>query len=313
MTFSFGTDPEFMLTHHDELKSAISVLPKKEDAVVKNGHGYYFDNVLAEIAVKPAKNKDEALCNVRSALHGLAQIIQPAKFVIRASGNYHKKELNCPDAKIAGCNPEWNVYSLQQVFPPDDDVDLLDGYYQFKTPFRSAGGHIHIGSDDLQDPTNAFNVIRMMDLFLGIPSIFMDTDETSKDRRRIYGHAGSHRTPDYGLEYRALGNFWLSSPEHVALMYDLTSFVMSFVNQKIHERFWTVNEDLLDEEDPSVAYSCFGYDANMLRKAIDTCNRKEADKFMMFVSNYLPTRLLQAIDRLSGKALPDPYVAWNIE
>lgn len=313
MTFTFGTDPEFMLTHHDELKSAIDILPKKEKAVIKNGHSYYFDNVLAEIAVKPAKNKDEAISNIRSALHGLARIIQPAKFIIQASANYPKKELNSLEAKIAGCNPEWNVYTLEQIFPPDEDVDLLDGYYQFKTPFRSAGGHIHIGCDRLQDPMEAFSVIRMMDLFLGIPSIFMDTDSSSKDRRSIYGHAGSHRTPDYGLEYRALGNFWLSSPEHVALMYDLTSFVLGFVDQKIHERFWTVDEELLDDEDPSLAYSCFGYDVKMLRKAIDTCNKKEADKFMVFVSNYLPTQLLQEIEQLSGKALPDPYVAWDIE
>lgn len=312
-SFSFGTDPEFMLTHNYELKSAISILPKKENAVTRDGHNYYFDNVLAEIAVKLANNKEEALRNVRSALHGLAQVIQPAKFIIKASSNYPKRELNCLDAKIAGCNPEWNVYSLQQVFPPNEDVDLLDGYYQFKTPFRSAGGHIHIGSDRLQDPMEAFSVIRMMDLFLGIPSLFLDTDETSKDRRKIYGHAGSHRIPDYGLEYRALGNFWLSSPEHVALMYDLTEFVLYFVEQKTHERFWTVNEDLLDEEDPSIAYSCSGYDVSMLRKAIDTCNRTEADKFMIFVSNYLPDRLLNEIDRLSGKVLPDPYSAWDIK
>lgn len=311
--FSWGADPEFMLVHNNELKSAISVLPKKENAIVKHGHEYYFDNVLAEIAIKPAKNKDEAISHVHSALYGLAQVIQPAKFVIRASDDYPKKELNCLDAKIAGCNPEWNVYSLEQIFPPDEDVDLLDGYYQFKTPFRSAGGHIHIGSGDLQDHMKTFNVIRMMDLFLGIPSVFMDTDDTSKDRRSIYGHAGSHRMPDYGLEYRALGNFWLSSPEHVSLMYDLTEFVMNFVDQKYHEKFWTVNKELLDEEDPSLAYSCFGYDVNLLRKAIDTSNRREASLFMTFISNYLPIQLLQKIDKLSNKFLPDPYLAWGIQ
>ena len=312
-SFTFGADPEFMLTHHGELKSAIGVLPKKENAIAKNGHSFYFDNVLAEIAVKPAKNKDEALSNMRSALQGLAKAIKPGKFIIRASGNYPKRELNCIESKIVSCNPEWDVYSLEQVFPPDEDVDLLDGCYQFKTPFRSAGGHIHIGSERLQDPLEIFSVIRMMDLFLGVPSIYMDTDETSKDRRKIYGHAGSHRTPEYGLEYRSLGNFWLSSPDHVSLMYDLTEFVLDFVEKKNQEKFWTVNEDLLYDDDPSLAYTCFGYDVDMLCNAINTCNRREADKFMMFVSSYLPARLLTAIDQLSGKTLPDPYVAWNIE
>jgi hypothetical protein len=197
-------------------------------------------------------------------------------------------------------------------FPPDEVVDLLDGYYQFKTPFRSAGGHIHLGSENLQDPMQVFSVIRMMDLFIGIPSIFLDTDDTSKERRRIYGHAGSHRVPDYGLEYRALGNFWLSSPELVGLMYDLSSFVLDFVGNNSHERFWSVDEDLLDEDDPSLAYSCFGYDVNMLKKSINTCNKKSAEKFMIFISNYLPSHLMQEIERLSGKPLQDPYVAWSI-
>jgi len=312
MSFTFGSDPEFMLTHHDELKSAIGILPKKENATVKNGNGYYFDNVLAEIAVKPAKSKDEALANVRDALTGLARLVSPGKFVIRASANYPKKELNCPDAKIAGCNPEWNVYTLQMVFPPDEDVDLQDGFYQFKGPFRSAGGHIHLGSERLLDPTEMFSVVRMMDLFVGIPSIFLDTDETSKERRRIYGHAGSHRSPEYGVEYRALGNFWFSSPELVALMYDLSAFTLKFVEQKLHERFWSVNEDLLDDDDPSIAYKCFGYDLKLLLKAINNCDRKQAEKFMMFVSNYLPTKLVAEIDRLSGRPLPDPYEAWNL-
>lgn len=313
MSHTFGLDPEFMLTHHDGLKSAIGVLPKKDHAVLKNGHGYYFDNVLAEIAVKPAKSKDEALGNIREALTGLSRIIKPAKFVIRASANYPKKELNCPDARIAGCNPEWDVYTLQCVFPPDEDVDLLDGYYQFKGPFRSAGGHIHLGAESLHDPAEVFNVVRMMDLFLGVPSIFLDTDETSKDRRRIYGHAGSHRIPDYGLEYRALGNFWLSSPELVALMYDLSAFVLDFVGNKGHERFWSVNEDLLDEDDPSVAYSCFGYDLKSLLKCINNCDRKQADKFMIFVNNFLPTRLLKEVQRLQGQPLKDPYEAWDLD
>lgn len=310
--FSWGTDPELMIAHHGELKSAIGILPKKENAIIKNEHEYYFDNVLAEIAVKPAKNKNEALSNVRSALHGLAKLVCPAKFTIRASDNYPEKELNSFDAKIAGCNPEWDVYSLQQIFPSDENIELLDGYYQFKTSFRSAGGHIHVGSDRLQDPIEVFNVIRMMDLFMGIPSIFIDSDKTSKERRNIYGQAGSHRITDYGLEYRVLGNFWLSSPEHVSLIYDLTSFVLNFVKQKNHEQFWITNEDLLDEEDPSLAHSCFGYDSKMLIKTINDCNKLNAHKFMSFISDYLPIELLEKIKQLSNKELPDPYVAWGI-
>jgi hypothetical protein len=312
MNFSFGSDPEFMLTSQNELKSAIGILPKKERAIVKQNNHYYFDNVLAEIAIKPANTKDESIENIRKSLQGLSDAIGKNKFTIKASANYPKKELNCMDAKVAGCSPEWNVYTLECDYPPDEDVELLDGYFQFKTPFRSAGGHIHIGSNMLQDPSNAFSVVRMMDLFLGIPSIFIDTDPTSKARRRIYGHAGSHRTPEYGIEYRTLGNFWFSSPKIASLIYDLTKFSLNFVETKQHERFWSVDEDLL-EEDPSEAYHCFGYDVNSLRRAIDTCDKKLAQKFMIFISNYLPENLFQEIEKLSGVNLPDPYIEWKIK
>jgi hypothetical protein len=301
-----------MIANNGELKSAIGILPRKEKAIVQNGNEFYFDNMLGEIAVKPARTQTEALSHIRQSLNDFAKIIKPNKFLIKASENYPKKEINCIDAKIAGCNPEWNVYTLECIFPPDEDVDLLDGYYQFKTHFRSAGGHIHVGSEMLHDNMEALNTIRMMDLFLGIPSIFLDTDETSGNRRRMYGHAGSHRITDYGIEYRALGNFWLSSPDLVALMYNLTNFTLDFVAKKQYEKFWTVDEELLDEEDPSVAYKCFGYDVSLMRQAIDTCNKNMASKFMIFINNYLPDELIREIDRLNGKPLQNPYTAWDI-
>ena len=311
MNFTFGCDPEFMLVYRDELKSATEILPHKQKAIVQNSHEYYFDNVLAEIAIFPANSKESVIQNIGQALKNLSVIINPVKFVIRASANYPQKTLKSIDAKIAGCKPEWDVYSLQQILPPNKDIDLKDGYYQFKTSFRSAGGHIHIGSDNLSYPDDIFNVIRMMDLFIGIPSIFLDTDETSKNRRRIYGLAGSHRTPKYGLEYRPLGNFWFSSPDFVSLIYDLTSFVIYFVKNNFHEKFWSIDESLL-EEDPTLAYQCFGYDAKLLQKCINTCNKKQAEKFMMIVENYLPSKIFKEIERLKEKPLQNPYEAWNL-
>lgn len=312
MNFTFGSDPEFMLTHMGELKSAIGILPKKENPLIQKGHRFYFDNVLAEIAIKPASNKKEAIENTKESLQILSSMILPCKISMTASANYSKKDINCPDARISGCDPEWDVYTLQCLFPPDSEVDMIDGYYQFKTPFRSAGGHIHLGSESLQDPMNLFSTIRMMDLFIGMPSLFLDHDKTSKDRRKIYGHAGSHRVPDHGLEYRALGNFWFSSPDLFSLIYDLSEFVMNFVSEKTHERLWSVDEDLL-EDDPVEAYKCFGYDVNLLQKAINTCDDKLATKFMMVVSNYLPNGLMKEIDRLSHMPIQNPYKTWELE
>lgn len=306
MSLSFGSDPEFMLIDNNHnLKSAINILPKKSNAKIYNGSSIYYDNVLAEIAVKPSLTKDEFLKNLRNSLINLANLVYPLKFDIRSADSYPNKELLHQDARVAGCNPEWNVYTLQCVMPPEEVI--------MKTNFRTAGGHIHIGSHNLQDSNSIFSFIRMMDLFVAIPSLFIDKDLTSKERRKIYGHAGSHRITDYGLEYRVLGNFWLSSPEHAALIYDLTMFVYSFVNLKEHEKFWSIDESLLDSDDPTKAYDCFGYDCDLLEKTINSCDLLQAKKFMTFISYYLPDEILKSIqEKIDFKKPLDPYSSWGL-
>ena len=312
--FSFGNDPEYCLVQENQLKSAIGILSSKEHPKKIKGHRFYYDNVLAEIATKPGKNINDVLFNTQESLKILAELIHPLKFEIKAAMEYPAKELKCDQAKIAGCNPEWSVYTLDVIDPPEFLVDFKDGYLYFRGPLRTAGGHIHLGSELLSDSLPIFNVIRMMDLFIGIPSIFMDTDPTSKKRRTVYGLAGSHRIPEEGLrvEYRALGNFWLSSPEHVELIYDLSEFVLDFVGNEDHEKFWAIKEELLDDDDPSLAHICTGYDVAALQASINTCDKKQAAKFMMIVNNYLPSNLLTRITNLSGKDLPNPYDTWSL-
>lgn len=306
MSLSFGSDPEFMLVDGKKnLKSAINLLPRKANAKPYKGNSIYYDNVLAEIAVKPALTKEEFIKNVKASLTRLAELVHPLKFDICSSEIYPSKELSHNDARIAGCNPEWNVYTLQCVLPPEEVIS--------KTNFRTAGGHIHVGSKNLQDPNNIFSFIRLMDLFVAVPSLFMDKDPSSKERRKIYGHAGSHRITDYGLEYRSLGNFWFCTPEHAGLIYDLTMFVYSFVNMRDYEKFWSFEEDLLECDDPSKAYKCFGYDVKLLEKCINDCNINQAKKFMTFISYYLPDDILNSIqEKADLKKLPDPYASWGI-
>jgi hypothetical protein len=68
-------------------------------------------------------------------------------------------------------------------------------------------GHIHIGYDKSDDNTN-IELIKYLDLFLGVPAIIMDNDDR---RKEIYGTAGRFRPTSFGLEYRTLSNFWVSS------------------------------------------------------------------------------------------------------
>ena len=64
-----------------------------------------------------------------------------------------------------------------------------------RTTLRSAGFHIHVGY-----PQNNIDVsvqmLRYIDVYVGIPSILYDTDS---ERRKLYGKAGCFRLQPYGF------------------------------------------------------------------------------------------------------------------
>jgi hypothetical protein len=60
-------------------------------------------------------------------------------------------------------------------------------------------------------------------------STILDSSQEAIARRQLYGKPGSHRPKDYGVEYRALSNYWLKSPVTVMLMYELTQDALSIV------------------------------------------------------------------------------------
>ncbi len=118
----------------------------------------------------------------------------------------------------------------------------------------------------------------MLDIFMGIPSVLLDNDATSNQRRSLYGQSGSHRPKDYGVEYRALGNFWVASPAHVALMYELCDLAVSLtLDQK--------SEDVVDALGQTAIQAC-----------IDKSDARAASKLLTGpLSQYLSTDLMEAI------------------
>ena len=234
MSITFGSDPEFMLKDaKGRLHSAIGVVPgtKIERHSLGNGHQAYYDNVLAECSIDPGVSKEDAVEKFRTCFREYAILVRPLRLVPQASATYPSDEVKHEDAMVFGCDPELCAYTLEVMEAPEIP----------QSPFRSAGGHIHIGYDggasikddeeaDFQVAWNRVWIARMSDLFLGIPSLFMDKDPTSKARRKLYGGAGTHRVCEaYGVEYRPLSNFWLCDPKDVELVYDICDFIVKFV------------------------------------------------------------------------------------
>ena len=304
---SLGMDPEAMVLSPDgKLKSAIGIVPgsKEEKCILKNGHAAYYDNVLAEFNLAPGRSKEEVVANLRDCLTQYSELVKPNRLILQASATYPKGECEHKDAKLFGCSIEMCAYEICVLSPPE-----------CKTTFRSAGGHVHIGYDGgvdcpqedrtqeeweealFQIAWQRIWVVRMCDLFLGIPSLLLDKDPSSAARRKLYGGAGTHRgCPGYGVEYRALSNFWLSRPSLVELIYDLATLAVKVtIEDRIHEKIWE------EEIEP-----------DLMRATINTANAAQVGKFMKTIKKYASAEIMSAIDKESAKAYIQDLSQWGI-
>lgn len=87
-------------------------------------------------------------------------------------------------------------------------------------------GHIHVGYDNPNGDVS-IDLVRAMDLFLGVPSIILDTDD---QRRIMYGKAGAYRLKKYGVEYRVLSAFFQENDILIRWVFEQTLKAIEFVN-----------------------------------------------------------------------------------
>lgn len=220
MPITIGADPEvFLINKQGEIVSSVRKIggtkqnPKKLDDIISVQE----DNVLAEFNIKPATSETEFVTYILKGLEGVRSIVTPKSLdiAIVASNIMDTKYLRSNQAKVFGCDPDLNAYTmLFNEAPADPNIQL-----------RSAGGHIHVGGID---PKDAINVVRAMDIYLGIPSVIMDSDT---QRKSLYGRAGAFRFKDYGIEYRTLSNFWLKSEALISWAYRNTMRAIENANK----------------------------------------------------------------------------------
>ena len=213
--FTIGADPEFFLRNNDGLVSAIGKiggskqLPREISPV---GHAVLEDNVAVEFNIPPSTSSREFIENLNFVLSYLRKNIGNLSFAEGvASASFPEDELNCPEAFIFGCEPDFNAWTgRKNKSPRADDFTL-----------RSAGGHVHVGTD-----LDKIQVIRAMDLYLGVPSVLLDTDTR---RRQLYGKPGAFRPKEYGVEYRTLSNFWIWKDSLKEWVFRQTEKALDFV------------------------------------------------------------------------------------
>jgi hypothetical protein len=277
--------------------SAIRVLPgfsKDNKLPVGDGQFIFYDNVLLEMNIKPAKTLREFLAAFANCYDFTQRYLAKKGYCLiqQASQTFPKQECEDVEACIFGCDPEYCIYNrtgdgkIMRIDPPV----LREG-----NTFRSCGGHVHIGHlIATVEHGNPARVVKLMDGFVGSTALLLDRDQTSQARRKLYGGAGTHRVSDYGLEYRTLSNFWYATPTLTGIIYGLTRHV---IQQAL------TNPDVIDKL----------IDGKDLQKIINDGNIKDAAELYKKVSKFLPMDLQESIDfwQFEGELSGDLNHTWS--
>ena len=222
-----GADPEVFVAKGSQLVSAHGLVPGNKDTPFPTPKGaIQVDGMALEFNINPAHTKQEFFENINHTFQELKSRLPSGHDIkIQSTAEFGKAYIDSQpmEAKELGCSPDYNAYTGSTN--PRPNVD---------TPFRTAAGHVHIGWTShmsISDPEFlqvCHKVIKLMDLFLGVPSVLLDDDTK---RRSLYGAAGAFRPKSYGAEYRVLSNFWLKSKELTDWVYDQTVLVIKHVMQ----------------------------------------------------------------------------------
>lgn len=217
---TIGCDPEIFVTKDGVLHSAHGLIPgdKKNPHAVAAG-AVQVDGMALEFNTDPVNITDAWLFRhrIETVLQSLRKMVPDYEFVLEPVAIFDKAHFDAqpPEAKELGCDPDYNAWDNGNENPRPDN----------RTTMRTASGHVHIGFKPdsmkvLEGPEHikmCHDIVREMDVFLGIPSVLFDKDSR---RREMYGKAGAYRPKPYGVEYRVLSNVWLRTKE-------LTNFVVN--------------------------------------------------------------------------------------
>lgn len=217
--FTIGADPELFLKNPDnKLISVVGLIggTKDEPLPIGNGCAIQEDNVAAEFCIPACHNAKEFILSINYAMSDIqkrASALGLTLAELTASASFDKDQLNTRAARQFGCDPDYNAYTNKANPRPRCEDKTL----------RSAGGHVHVGTK-----LDAIDVVKTMDLMLGIPSVILDKDER---RRQLYGKAGCFRFKPYGVEYRTLSNFWIWDERTIDWVYHQVAEALDFCEE----------------------------------------------------------------------------------
>lgn len=218
-----GADPEMFLWSEKEQRfvpvcGLVGGTKDKPLAITSKGHAVQEDNVMVEYCIPACASRNDFVDAIQFVKKHIDETILAPKGLVSkcvASAFFRAEDLQSEQAQHFGCDPDYNAYTFEPNIVGRGNPLL-----------RTAGGHIHIGYDN-NNPEKSFEIVKAMDLFLGLPSIILDTDT---ERRKMYGKAGAYRIKRYGVEYRVLSTFWTENSQLIEWAFNSTQEAIDFVN-----------------------------------------------------------------------------------
>lgn len=170
------------------------------------------DNVSLEYGIPPASSAEEFVHHIQAVMERSKEWVPGLSFSKLSCIVFPEDQMQHPLAHVFGCEPDWCAWTGNTNPKPVPPHPYL----------RSAGGHIHVETQE-----DKHQVVKGMDLFLGIPSVLMDEGEM---RKQLYGKAGALRYKEYGVEYRTLSNFWIFKEELIKWVWRNTARALENVS-----------------------------------------------------------------------------------
>lgn len=242
-----GSDPELFVKKDGKFVSGHELIPGTKEAPHPVPAGaVQVDGTALEFNTKPAATLRAFHRSSNMVIKALKNMI-PNDFELAAVpvAEYGKEYMKTLPFKAIelGCSPDYNAYTGAEN--PIPNVDL---------PFRTGSGHIHIGWTNVENPYDDLHMlecralVKMLDLYLGVPSLLIDPD---KRRRELYGRAGAFRPKTYGVEYRVLSNFWVLDPKLRKWVWDNTILAIEKAQDRKSpmKNIWGIDETIDNNRD----------------------------------------------------------------
>jgi len=284
---TIGGDPEFFITDKEgKVTNADMFLPGKRNPIPvsdyrgkKESSRVFFDGIQGEMAPKEQQCREYFAHNIQRCFRAVYnRIPEDHSISLAPSARVTKRVLNRadPEARMFGCEPDFNAYTGNTNTPEMDASNH---------PFRYAGGHMHLGASSkyiqkdspeyqlINEPESHLRAIKLLDLMVTIPTILLDKGPGSQRRRSKYGKAGCFRPTPYGVEYRTPSCWWLGSPMAVSLIYGLARVTWSVLVKNLNEQYTEAS----------------GFDEETIRGAIDESDTKTIRKIWENIRPYVAT------------------------